>query len=127
MEDLVERYIQEAGFVKDVDYFKEMYAKNIEEKWNIDMSALSNQGKTAKRFDFVIKTGNFNPKIGQNASGYSWKYVIFDEYFHKKLTFYGRIYVKMQIFVNLMSRIPYFIKFYTSFIQHIGLIMSKIQ
>ena len=58
MEDLVERYIQEAGFVKDVDYFKEMYAKNIEEKWNIDMSALSNQGKTAKRFDFVIKTEN---------------------------------------------------------------------
>ena len=56
MEDLVEQYILAAGFEKDVDYFKEMYLKDIEEKWNIDLSALSNQGKAAKRFDFVIKT-----------------------------------------------------------------------
>ena len=56
MEDLVEKYIQEAGFVRDINYFKEMYLKDIEEKWNIDLSALSNQGKAAKRFDFVIKT-----------------------------------------------------------------------
>lgn len=56
MEDLVEKYIQEAGFVKDVNYFKELYLENVEERWGMDLSALSNQGKSAKRFDFVIKT-----------------------------------------------------------------------
>lgn len=56
MEDLVEKYIQEAGFVKNVNYFKEMKSSNIEKRWNIDLSALSNAGKAAKRFDFVIKT-----------------------------------------------------------------------
>lgn len=58
MEDLVEKYIQKAGFIKDINYFKEMYLVEIEEKWNIDLSALSNQGKAAKRFDFVVKTAN---------------------------------------------------------------------
>ena len=53
MEDLVEKYIVAAGFKKNVNYFKEMYLKDIEDKWNIDLSALSNQGKAAKRFDFV--------------------------------------------------------------------------
>lgn len=42
---LVEKYIVAAGFEKDVNYFKEMYLNDIEEKWNIDLSALSNQGK----------------------------------------------------------------------------------
>lgn len=58
MEDLVEKYIQAAGFEKNLNYFKEMYLKDIEEKWDIDLSAISNQGKAAKRFDFVIKTEN---------------------------------------------------------------------
>jgi len=56
MENLVERYIVSAGFVKDINYFKEMYLIDIEKKWNIDLSELSNQGKAAKRFDFVVKT-----------------------------------------------------------------------
>ena len=56
MEDLVEKYILAEGFVKGENYFKEMYLKEIEDKWNIDLSALSNAGKAAKRFDFVIKT-----------------------------------------------------------------------
>ena len=56
MEDLVERFIQEAGFVKDVTYFKEMYSYDMEEKWNLDLSPLSRDGKSTKRFDFVIKT-----------------------------------------------------------------------
>lgn len=56
MEDLVEKYIIEAGFVKDINYFKEMYLVDIEKKWDIDLSALSNEGKAAKRFDFVVKT-----------------------------------------------------------------------
>lgn len=58
MEDLVEKYIQAAGFVKNRNYFKEMELAEIEKKWGIDLSALSNQGKAAKRFDYVIKTEN---------------------------------------------------------------------
>ena len=69
MEDLVEKYIVAAGFVKDVTYFKEMYLKDIEEKWNIDLSALSNQGKAAKRFDFVIKTDKMIYGIETNFYG----------------------------------------------------------
>ena len=53
---MVEKYIVAAGFKKNENYFKEMYLKDVESKWNIDLSALSNHGKAAKRFDFVIKT-----------------------------------------------------------------------
>lgn len=56
MEDLVEKFIIQAGFIKDVTYFKEMYIHEITEAWGIDLSAISNQGTTEKRFDFVIKT-----------------------------------------------------------------------
>lgn len=56
MEDLVEAFIKKAGFIKNKDYFKEMYISEIEEKWEIDLSSISNTGKTEKRFDFVIKT-----------------------------------------------------------------------
>lgn len=56
MENLVESYIQKAGFVKWQNYFKEMYIHEIEQKWNVNLSAISNQGKMEKRFDFVIKT-----------------------------------------------------------------------
>ena len=58
MENLVEGYIQKAGYIKGKDYFKEMNLSEIENKWNIDLSAISNQGKAEKRFDFVIKTNN---------------------------------------------------------------------
>jgi type II restriction enzyme len=58
MENLVEGYIQKAGYVKGKDYFKEMNLSEIESKWNINLSAISNQGKAEKRFDFVIKTDN---------------------------------------------------------------------
>ena len=56
MEDLVETFIKKAGFERDENYFKEMYISEIERKWNIDLSAISNMGKTEKRFDFVLKT-----------------------------------------------------------------------
>ena len=56
MENLVESYIQNAGLVKNKNYFKEMYIHEIERKWGVDLSAISNQGKMEKRFDFVIKT-----------------------------------------------------------------------
>ena len=58
MEDLVESYLQKSGLVRDVDYFKEMYISEIEAKWNIDLSNISNQGKAEKRFDFVVRKGS---------------------------------------------------------------------
>lgn len=71
MEDLVEKHIKSAGFVKDINYFKEIYLVEIEKKWGIDLSAISNQGKAAKRFDYVVKTDNMIYAIETNfyASG----------------------------------------------------------
>lgn len=58
MEDVVERFIQKAGFKKNETYFKEMYLQQIEEKWKLDMSFISNKNQSTKRFDFVIRTDN---------------------------------------------------------------------
>lgn len=58
MEDVLQGYIEKAGFLKNQTYFKEMYLSDIEKKWNIDLSKLSNLGKVAKRFDYVVKTKN---------------------------------------------------------------------
>lgn len=69
MEDLVESFIQKAGFVKGFNYFKEMYIHQITDKWNIDLSAISNQGKMEKRFDFVVKTPNMIYGIETNFYG----------------------------------------------------------
>lgn len=69
MENLVEKYIRAAGLEKGVSYFKEMYLKDIEEKWHVDLSALSNQGKATKRFDFVIKTNTMIYGIETNFYG----------------------------------------------------------
>lgn len=52
MENLVESYLQETG----LEYYKEMYLEEITSRWNINLSVISNEGKTKKRFDFVIKT-----------------------------------------------------------------------
>ena len=54
MEDLVESYLIKAGLVKNKTYFKEMYKSDIEKKFGLDLSAISNDGKTEKRFDFVF-------------------------------------------------------------------------
>lgn len=56
MENLVESYIIRAGYEKNVNYFKEMYLKDIEKKWNLDLSEMSGHNTSTKRFDFVIKT-----------------------------------------------------------------------
>ncbi len=69
MEDLVESFIQKAGFIKDVNYFKEMYTHQITDKWNIDLSAISNKGKMEMRFDFVIKTHEMIYGIETNFYG----------------------------------------------------------
>ncbi len=58
MENLVEDYLQKAGLIKGVDYFKEMYISDIQKRWDLDLSSISNTGKTEKRFDFVVKKGN---------------------------------------------------------------------
>ena len=69
MEDLVESFIQKAGFIRDEDYFKEIYIHQITDKWNIDLSAISNQVKTQKRFNFVVNTSNTIYGIETNFYG----------------------------------------------------------
>lgn len=69
MEDLVEQFIVKAGFLKNENYFKEMYLSDIEKRWNIDLSKLSNNGKAKKRFDFVVKTNNYVYAIETNFYG----------------------------------------------------------
>ncbi len=54
MEDLVEFYLIKAGLVKGKTYFKEMYASEVEKRFHLDLSKLSNDGKAEKRFDFVF-------------------------------------------------------------------------
>ena len=54
MEDLVESYLKKAK----VEYYKEMYLTEIEKKWSIDLSAISAEGTSTKRWDFVVKTSN---------------------------------------------------------------------
>ena len=52
MEDLVERFLKKAN----VSYTKEMTLKEIESKWNLDLSSISANGTSTKRWDFVAKT-----------------------------------------------------------------------
>lgn len=54
MEDLVEEFVKKTG----VEYYKEMYLTDIERKWGVDLSAISAEGTTTKRWDFVVKTAN---------------------------------------------------------------------
>ena len=54
MENLIESYLIKAGLESGKTYFKEMYIHEIERRFNIDLSAISNQGKMEKRFDFVV-------------------------------------------------------------------------
>lgn len=52
MENLVEQYIIGAG----VEYKKEMYLSAVEKEYNIDLSPISAQGTSTKRWDYVVKT-----------------------------------------------------------------------
>ncbi len=56
MEDLVESFIVQGGFIKGKTYFKEMYLHEISSAWGLNMGAISNEGHSEKRFDFVVKT-----------------------------------------------------------------------
>ncbi len=71
MENLVESFIAKAEFVKNVTYFKEMGIREITNRWGIDLSAISNQGKAEKRFDFVVKTDDMIYGIEANFYGSS--------------------------------------------------------
>ncbi|HCJ76094.1 MAG TPA: restriction endonuclease [Roseburia sp.] len=52
MEDLVLRFIKKTGS----EWYKEMYLSDVEKKWNVDLSAISAQGTSEKRWDYVVKT-----------------------------------------------------------------------
>lgn len=54
MEDFVEKSLKNVGLIKNKDYFKEMYLEEIESKWKLDMSFISNNSQSTKRFDFVV-------------------------------------------------------------------------
>ena len=56
MENIVEDYLIEAGFKREETLFKEIYQDEVEQRFNVDLSSITNEGKTAKRFDFVAKT-----------------------------------------------------------------------
>lgn len=58
MENLVEDYIKKAGYIKDKNYYKEMYTKDIKAKWNIDLMSISGKQQASKRWDYVIKTND---------------------------------------------------------------------
>ncbi|NLC95362.1 MAG: restriction endonuclease [Bacilli bacterium] len=67
MVELIERYMKKYN----LEYYKEMGIKEIEKRWGLDLSKISNDGKTTKRFDFVVKTPNYVYGIETNfyASG----------------------------------------------------------
>lgn len=69
MENLVEGFLIKAGFNRNANYFKEVYLSQIEKAWGIDLSALSNNGKAEKRFDFVVKTDSTIYAIETNFYG----------------------------------------------------------
>lgn len=52
MENLVGEFLNEAG----LHARREVYASTLAHDYNLDLSALSNDGTTEKRFDFVIQT-----------------------------------------------------------------------
>lgn len=58
MENLVESFLCKAGLKKGINYFKEMYIHEIEKRWCIDLSSISNNGGAEKRFDFVVRGQN---------------------------------------------------------------------
>lgn len=55
MENIVQSYLEQEGFVMGVNLYKEIYQNEVEELFNVDLSAITNEGNTSKRFDFVIK------------------------------------------------------------------------
>ena len=67
MENLVEKFLNAAG----VTYYKEIYLADVEKMFELDLSAISAQGTSTKRFDFVVKTSDkvFGIETNFYASG----------------------------------------------------------
>ena len=72
MEDLVESFIIKAWFEKDKTYFKEMYTSDMEKQFWINLQPITNQQKTEKRFDYVVKTDSCVYWIETNFYASSW-------------------------------------------------------
>lgn len=58
MESLVEQYLIKAGLIRDLDYFCQLNKSKVESMFSLDLSQISNNDKTEKRFDFVVKKNN---------------------------------------------------------------------
>ena len=54
MEKLVEKFLREAG----VEYLTQKYDREVEEMFGLDLSAITANRTSSKRFDFVVKTAN---------------------------------------------------------------------
>ncbi|CIV72955.1 type II restriction enzyme DpnII [Streptococcus pneumoniae] len=55
MENIVQSYLEAEGYILGENLFKEIEQNEIEEIFSVDLSAITNDGNTVKRFDFVIK------------------------------------------------------------------------
>lgn len=65
MECLVKGFLNAAN----VEYYAEMNASDICASWRVDLSPLTNTGKTEKRFDFVVHTRNCVYAVETNFYG----------------------------------------------------------
>lgn len=54
MEKLVEDYLVDMGLEENKTYFKQISSKEIEKKFNLDLSPMTNKKKTPKVFDFAF-------------------------------------------------------------------------
>lgn len=54
MENLVKNFLEKT----DVTYVPEMRLNEVETRWNIDLSEISDHGTSSKRWDFVVHTGD---------------------------------------------------------------------
>lgn len=55
MENIVEEFIIEAGYKRNINYYKEMKTSEIKEKFGVELNLNAvNESKAEKKFDFVI-------------------------------------------------------------------------
>ena len=54
MENLVRKFLEEAG----VTYFKEKYDREVEKMFGLDLSAITANRTSTKRFDFVVRSSD---------------------------------------------------------------------
>lgn len=48
MENIVQSYLEQEGFVMGVNLYKEIYQNEVEELFNVDLCAITNEGNTSK-------------------------------------------------------------------------------